>query len=287
MKSPAWPNIKWAILLVLPVLLLLFFCGYGCVPKEEAEAYERAEAFYLRYVTDTAETLNYPYDEQLARNWCTYARYPVAGDLGPHNLPDELYDYPLNMGVYYQEDGVDKSLNNADTLAELGEDGIQEVMNYAVAHWNRLWSVDYRAMDKETYRMALLWYYSPYIKTRDYHSDWVDAMYDYHCIVTSAFVADPSAIYKAADGSFRVRGIGYIQYHSVDNADYIDGTTDVSVGATFYCIIEIGMIPYTDDGRSPQWIHGPYHICMYCRFSEWRPSDNDEINKQLAILPSA
>ena len=283
MKLTSPPSLRRAFL--FPLVMLLLFSG--CAAQEKAEAYEHAEEFYLRYVTDTAETLNYPYDAQLARNWCTYARYPVTGDLGPHNLPDELYDYPLNMGVYYQEDGVDKSLNNADTLAELGEDGIQEVMNYAAAHWNRLWSVDYRAMSKETYRMALLWYYSPYIKTLSYRSEWVDEVYDNDYIITSAFVADPSSIYKGADGSYRVRGIGYIQYHNALNADYLDGTTDVFVGAPFYCNIEIGMIPYTDEGRTPQWVHGLYHICMYCRFSEWRPSDNDEINTQLAILPSA
>lgn len=267
--------------------LLLLFSVFGCVPEEEADAYERAEAFYLRYVTDTADTLRYPYDAQLARNWCTYARYPDDYDLGPHILPDELYDYPLNMGVYYHDNGADYSHNNADTLAELGEDGIQKVMEYAADHWNRLWSVDYRAMDKESYRMALLWYYSPYIKTLDYRSEWVDEVYGNDYIITSAFIADPTAIYKAADGSCRVRGIGYIQYHNATNADYLDDVTDIYVGSPFYCYMEIGMIPYADDDRIPQWEHGPYHICMYCRFSEWRPSNNSDINTQLAMLPSA
>lgn len=285
MKYTSKPSLRRVFSFLLTLLLL--FSGLGCVPKEEAQAYERAEAFYLRYVTDTADTLRFTYDAQLARNWCTYARYPNDYDLGPHVLPDELYDYPLNMGVYYHDNGADYSLNNADTLAELGEDGIQKVMDYAAAHWNRLWGVDYRTMSKEEYRMALLWYYSPYIKTLDYRSEWVEEVYDNDYIITSAFVADPTAIYKAADGYYRVRGMGYIQYHNATNADYLDEVTDVYVGSSFYCFMEIGMIPYADDDRTPQWEHGPYHICMYCRFSEWRLSDNKAINAQLAMLPSA
>lgn len=275
-------SVRRAFPFLLAVLLLFFS---GCMPREKAEAYEQAEDWYKRYVTDTQDTLHLTYDEQLAQMWCCYARYPNENDFGPHNLPDDLYDYPVNVGAHYIEDGSRNFANNSDTLAVLGDEGVQEIIDHAKAYWEQLWSVDYRYGDKETYRMEFLWYYSPYIKKKDYMSDWSDNIYDNHYIVKSVFVSDPSAVYTAEDGSYRVRGIGYIQFYNADDAADIADT--VEIGIPYYTYVEFGFMPIDDAGQTPAWEHGPWHTSVGWRFTQWTVSQDADINADLAILPDA
>ena len=266
---------------MLVVILLLLFSG--CMPKAKAEAYTHAEDFWKRYITETADTLGMTYDRQYAQWWCCYARYPEAADFGPHILPDELYSYPVNIGANYNDDGSDYFLNNSDTLAELGEEGAQAIMQYAADFWQQLWGPDYR-QDKETYRMGLLYYSSPYIKTLDYRSEWVDEIYRNKYVMSAALVTDPSTIYTAADGSYHVRGIGYLQFISAENDVPIE-SVGIRVGVPYCCYMELGFMPYSDDGRAPAWEHGAYHNTIYSRFSDWRVSDDTAINK--VLLPNA
>lgn len=265
----------------LLAIMILFFSGYGC--SDRSSSYTYAEGFYKRYITEHKE-LGITYDKELAHNWCSYARYPDKTDFGAHNLPDDIYDYPVNLGAYYQEDGIIKFKNNADTIAELGDEGVMEIIANAEANWNRIWSADYRAMDKEAYRLALLWYYSPYLKDKSYMSDWVDDVYDHQYILSSAFVGDPSTVYKAADGSYRVRGIGYMQFHQSIAPTYV---SSVEVGKPYMTYVEFGFWLIDDDDKTPAWEHGKWHTTIYWRFTPWTESTDESINKTLAILPIA
>lgn len=231
------------LILTLAFLLLPFSAlATTTIASTDSTTVRMPETDYKAFAKAYCKKYGYTYTDSYSKAF-KYALAALPEDYSKvvKSLPANLYQHPYNTWADAKNTSNYKKnfKTNSQLVSALGAKEVGMIMQSAKDYAALEANIDYANIDDAL--IAKFYYYLP---TSDEKTTFVDDLIteikDLQLTKQGAFITDPSLVYQAADGKYRVRG-RVVQRYTHATKDFLDADTKLNTWYYFdieYCIVK-------------------------------------------------
>ncbi len=279
---------KRVLTLILALaFLILPFSALAATPtaaRTDSITVRMPETDYKAFANAYCKKYGYKYTESYAKAF-KYALSALPEDYSKvdKSLPANLYQHPYSTWADAKSIANYKKnfKTNAQLIKAIGAKDVALIMKAAKGYEILETNIDYSRIDENAFKSAIFYY----LPTSDEKSSYVDNIIkeakDYKVIKQGAFITDPSLVYQAADGMYRVRGRVVLKYNQASKDFFEDG---IKADTWYYFDIEFCMVKNSSKVKG-KYEHGKYEHGKYV-LDSWIAISNgwNKANSSLVAL---
>ena len=235
-------------LILALAFLLLPFSALAATPTaastDSATTARMPETDYKAYAKAYCKKYGYKYTESYAKAF-KYALSALPEDYSKvdKSLPANLYQHPYSTWADAKSvANYKKNLKtNAQLMKALGAKEVGLIMKSAKGYASQELNDDYTGLDENAKKSAYYYYLTPADEEGTFVDDRIAEVTDWQLTKQGAFITDPSLVYQAADGMYRVRGRMVQRYTHATKAFQKDNNVKLDVWYYFdmeFCMVK-------------------------------------------------
>ena len=233
-------------LILVLAFLLLPFSALATTPTaastDSATSVRMPETDYKAYAKAYCKKYGYKYTESYAKAF-KYALSSLPDDYSKvdKSLPANLYQQPYSTWADAKSMANYKKnfKTNAQLIKAIGAKEVALIMQSAKNYQSLGSNVDYKSIDEEAFKNAVKYYISPKYDKSEFLEEVYQEISNWKLQKQGAFITDPTLVYQAADGMYRVRG-RVVQKYNNATKDFLESGTKLNTW--YYFDLELCMV---------------------------------------------
>lgn len=267
------------LILALAFLLLPFSAlATTTIASTESTTVRMPETDYRAFAKAYCKKYGYTYTENYAKAF-KYALSALPEDYSKvvKSLPANLYQHPYNTWADAKSTANYKKnfKTNVQLISALGAKEVGLIMQGAKGYYLLELNLDYTKMDEKLFRENIFYYLPTSDEKSSYVDDMIQEAKDYELVKQGAFITDPSLVYQAADGKYRVRGRVVMRYAHATSDFFEDG---INANTWYYFDIEMLMVKNSAKVKG-KYEHGKYVLDSWVLISNgWNKANSSLVS---------
>ena len=232
------------------------------------------ETDYKAYAKAHCKKYGYKYTESYAKAF-KYALSALPEDYSKvdKSLPAKLYQHPYSTWADAKSIANYKKnfKTNAQLIKALGAKEVALIMQAAKGYGKYDLNADYTNLDDNAFKKSILYYLPTSDEKGSYVDDIIQEVKDYELIKQGTIITDPSLVYQAADGMYRVRGRIVIRYSHATSDFFEDG---IKANTWYYFDIEFCLVKNSTASKG-KFAHAKYVVDSWIYISKgWNKAES-------------